>query len=148
MASLCPEDSNKVVYMCPTKQNTHKDSRLLDPTYMTSLSFLIFLMMIKNLGVTSKWLPYVPRIPKWYKKCLQGDIKNWSPLKCVGKVCWLRQNCRKKWKFSTGGGRGYKCIFLEFFWLLCLSYTPKNTFSPVVSMFLKKVYLSPYANDE
>ena len=36
-------------------------------------------------------------------------------------------------------------FFFDFFWLLCLSYTPKNTFSPVVSMILKKVYLSPYA---
>ena len=50
--------------MCFEKQNTHQDSGLLDPTWRTSLTFLIFLIMIKKLGVTSKWVPYVQSIPK------------------------------------------------------------------------------------
>ena len=50
---------------------------------------------------------------KGLKKCLQGDSKNWSPLKFVEKVCWVRQKCRKM-DFSTGGGRGYNAFFLDF----------------------------------
>ena len=51
MASLCPVDSNKVAYMYLEKQKTYQDSCLLDPSWRTSLSFLIFLMVIRKSGV-------------------------------------------------------------------------------------------------
>ena len=64
MAYLCNEDSKKVAYIYLEKQYNHQYSGLLDPTWKMSLIILIFLMMIRNLGVTSKWLPYVMRTPK------------------------------------------------------------------------------------
>ena len=64
MASLCLEDTKKVACMCFEKQNTNQDSGLQESTWKMSLSFLIFLMMIRKLGVTSKWLPIVVMIPE------------------------------------------------------------------------------------
>ena len=50
---------------------------LLDPTWMTSLSFLIILIMIRKLGVTSKWLPYIHTISKWSFYPLFPDLELW-----------------------------------------------------------------------
>ena len=46
---------------------------------------------------------------------LQGDSKNWSPLKFVGKVCWLRQNCRKNGFFQQGVVGGINAFLWDFF---------------------------------
>ena len=41
-------------------KNTHQDSGLIDHTWRMSLSFMIFLMMIRKLGVTSNMSSLCP----------------------------------------------------------------------------------------